>query len=113
VKTPSLLRISTIAGERGAVDAERDVSGFAINFYTDEGDLDLVGNNNLAATQLGITISSLALGWIGEPALAHLVEPLLSSLPESLAVAIALGFEFFDPLPGLLRQCGPLGGVAG
>src|SRR5258708_23056727 len=31
---------------------------------------------NLAATQLGITISSLALGWIGEPALAHLVEPL-------------------------------------
>src|SRR3954470_17163634 len=33
---------------------------------------------NLAATQLGITISSLALGWIGEPALAHLVEPYLS-----------------------------------
>ena len=32
---------------------------------------------NLAATQLGITISSLALGWIGEPALAHLIEPLL------------------------------------
>jgi magnesium and cobalt exporter, CNNM family len=52
----------------------------------------------LAATQLGITISSLALGWIGEPALAHLIEPLLSGLPESLvttsshpsAVAIAL-----------------------
>ena len=37
----------------------------------------------LAATQLGITISSLALGWIGEPALAHLIEPLLSGLPES------------------------------
>ncbi len=36
---------------------------------------------NFASTQLGITISSLALGWIGEPALAHLVEPLLSFLP--------------------------------
>src|SRR3954467_8290765 len=36
---------------------------------------------NLAATQLGITISSLALGWIGEPALAHLIEPLFASLP--------------------------------
>src|SRR3981189_3079633 len=35
---------------------------------------------NLAATQLGITISSLALGWIGEPALAHLIEPLLVGL---------------------------------
>ena len=33
---------------------------------------------NLAACQLGITISSLGLGWIGEPALAHLIEPLLS-----------------------------------
>ena len=39
----------------------------------------------LAATQLGITISSLALGWIGEPALAHLIEPLLAGLPGWLA----------------------------
>ena len=35
---------------------------------------------NLAACQLGITISSLGLGWIGEPALARLIEPLLSGL---------------------------------
>jgi CBS domain containing-hemolysin-like protein len=35
----------------------------------------------IAATQLGITISSLALGWIGEPALAHLIEPLMEHLP--------------------------------
>lgn len=34
----------------------------------------------LAATQLGITISSLALGWIGEPAIAHLLEPMLAGL---------------------------------
>src|ERR1700731_84018 len=52
----------------------------------------------LAATQLGITISSLALGWIGEPPLAHLIEPLLSGLPESLATtashaaAVAIAF---------------------
>ncbi|MBP0651599.1 DUF21 domain-containing protein, partial [Mycobacterium tuberculosis] len=53
---------------------------------------------NLAATQLGITISSLALGWVGEPALAHLIEPLLSILPAPLAAtgshAIAVGISF-------------------
>ena len=42
-------------------------------------------DGNLAATQLGITVSSLALGWIGEPALAHLIEPLLSALPSAIA----------------------------
>jgi catalase len=44
-KTPLLLRFSTVAGERGAADAERDVRGFAIKFYTEEGNWDLVGNN--------------------------------------------------------------------
>nr|WP_280113484.1 hemolysin family protein [Methylobacterium nodulans] len=43
----------------------------------------------LAATQLGITISSLALGWIGEPALAHLIEPTLAWLPGILSTAAA------------------------
>jgi len=38
----------------------------------------------IAATQLGITLSSLALGWIGEPALSHLIEPLINLLPESI-----------------------------
>lgn len=46
---------------------------------------------NLAATQLGITISSLALGWIGEPALAHLITPLLDFLPGEIAAATAHG----------------------
>ena len=38
-------RFSTVAGERGAADAERDIRGFALKFYTDEGNWDLVGNN--------------------------------------------------------------------
>ena len=44
-ETECLLRFSTVAGERGAADAERDVRGFALKFYTDEGNWDLVGNN--------------------------------------------------------------------
>ncbi len=44
-KTPLLLRFSTVAGEMGAADAERDVRGFALKFYTEEGNWDLVGNN--------------------------------------------------------------------
>ena len=44
-KTEVFLRFSTVAGERGAADAERDVRGFAVKFYTEEGNWDLVGNN--------------------------------------------------------------------
>lgn len=44
-KTPMLARFSTVAGEQGAADAERDVRGFALKFYTSEGNWDLVGNN--------------------------------------------------------------------
>jgi catalase len=43
--TEVLLRFSTVAGERGAADAERDVRGWALKFYTGEGNWDLVGNN--------------------------------------------------------------------
>jgi len=44
-RTPCLMRFSTVAGERGAADAERDVRGFAIKFYTEDGNWDMVGNN--------------------------------------------------------------------
>ncbi len=44
-KTPVFARFSTVAGERGAADAERDIRGFAVKFYTEEGNWDLVGNN--------------------------------------------------------------------
>ena len=44
-QTEMFARFSTVAGERGAADAERDIRGFALKFYTDEGNWDLVGNN--------------------------------------------------------------------
>ncbi|MDT4834014.1 Catalase [compost metagenome] len=44
-ETPLFIRFSTVAGERGAADAERDVRGFSVKFYTDEGNWDVVGNN--------------------------------------------------------------------
>ncbi|MBN9435800.1 hemolysin family protein [Bosea sp. (in: a-proteobacteria)] len=68
---------------------------------------------NLAATQLGITISSLALGWVGEPALAHLIEPLLQSLPGSVAtasshaIAIAISFIIITALHIVLGELAP------
>ncbi len=44
-KTDLFARFTTVAGERGAADAERDIRGFALKFYTEEGNSDLVGNN--------------------------------------------------------------------
>jgi catalase len=44
-RTPVFVRFSTVAGERGSTDTARDVRGFAVKFYTDEGNFDLVGNN--------------------------------------------------------------------
>src|ERR1700747_1215599 len=43
--TPMFARFSTVAGERGAADAERDIRGTALKFYTEEGNWDIVGNN--------------------------------------------------------------------
>jgi putative hemolysin len=70
-------------------------------------------DSNLAATQLGITISSLALGWVGEPALAHLVEPLLVWLPGewiatgSHSVAVAIAFAIITSLHIVLGELAP------
>jgi catalase len=44
-RTPTFVRFSTVLGERGSADTPRDVRGFAVKFYTDEGNWDLVGNN--------------------------------------------------------------------
>ena len=68
---------------------------------------------NLAATQLGITISSLALGWVGEPALAHLIEPLLTALPASIAtatshtIAVVISFVIITALHIVLGELAP------
>ena len=68
---------------------------------------------NLAATQLGVTISSLALGWIGEPALAHLIAPLLVALPGSVAllgshaIAVALSFVVITALHIVIGELTP------
>ena len=44
-ETPVFTRFSTVGGERGSADTERDPRGFAIKFYTEEGNYDMVGNN--------------------------------------------------------------------
>lgn len=67
----------------------------------------------LAATQFGITLSSLALGWVGEPALAHLIEPALSWLPMSLGtvaahtVAVVVAFSIITSLHIVLGELAP------
>lgn len=68
---------------------------------------------SLAATQLGITLSSLALGWIGEPALSHLVEPLLAGWAGSFAtagshaIAVAIAFSLITVLHIVLGELAP------
>lgn len=44
-KTPVFARFSTVGGEKGSADSERDPRGFAVKFYTEEGNYDFVGNN--------------------------------------------------------------------
>lgn len=68
---------------------------------------------NLAATQLGITISSLGLGWVGEPALAHLIQPLLGESMgawagiTSYTIAVAIAFIVMTTLHIVLGELAP------
>jgi CBS domain containing-hemolysin-like protein len=67
----------------------------------------------IAATQLGITMASLGLGWIGEPALATMIEPLFSALPAQLAqvsahgIAVAVAFAIVTALHIVLGELAP------
>ncbi len=68
----------------------------------------------IAATQLGITIASLALGWIGEPAIAHLIEPLFGFVPESFlsqataaAIATIIAFSIITFLHVVIGELAP------
>jgi catalase len=45
IKTPLFARFSTVGGEKGSSDSARDPRGFALKFYTEEGNWDMVGNN--------------------------------------------------------------------
>src|SRR5262245_20524975 len=86
------------AGRTNAVALQRSVSNL---------------DANLAACQLGITMSSLALGWIGEPALAHLIEPLLSPVLGAFAVAgshvaaVVIAFTIITTLHIVLGELAP------
>ncbi|MCE9627307.1 MAG: hemolysin family protein [Candidatus Eisenbacteria bacterium] len=70
-------------------------------------------DDSIAATQLGITFSSLALGWVGEPAIAHLVEPLFRSLPGGFSevvthgAAVAVSFMLITFLHVVLGELAP------
>ncbi|HEX2910749.1 MAG TPA: hemolysin family protein [Chloroflexia bacterium] len=71
-------------------------------------------DNYIAATQLGITLASLALGWVGEPALAHLVEPIFGfflpggvASPLSHTVAIAVSFILITTLHIVMGELAP------
>jgi CBS domain containing-hemolysin-like protein len=70
-------------------------------------------DNYISATQLGITLASLALGWIGEPAIAHFLEPFFRFLPETLAVisshtlAVAIAFTIITTLHIVLGELAP------
>jgi catalase len=52
-KTPVLFRLSTVGGEKGSADTVRDVRGFSVKFFTEEGNFDIVGNNIVNAPPLG------------------------------------------------------------
>lgn len=70
-------------------------------------------DSNLAATQLGITISSLALGWIGEPAIGHLIEKPLAELwgttagVSAYAIAVGISFVLITALHIVLGELAP------
>jgi CBS domain containing-hemolysin-like protein len=67
----------------------------------------------IAATQLGITLSSLGLGWLGEPALSHLIEPLIAFLPTGLqdevskAISAAIAFTLITFLHVVVGELAP------
>jgi CBS domain containing-hemolysin-like protein len=86
------------AGDRKAILARRAVQSL---------------DRYISATQLGITLASLGLGWVGEPALAHLIEGLFRALPDRLealathTVAVAIAFSIISALHIILGELVP------
>ncbi|CRG88430.1 catalase [Talaromyces islandicus] len=93
-ETPVFARISTVAGSRGSADTARDVHGFALRFYTDEGNYDIVGNN------IPIFFIQDAILF---PDLIHAVKPNpVNEIPQA-ATAHDTAYDFFSQQPSSLH----------
>ncbi len=90
VKTPVFVRFSTVGGSRGSADTVRDVRGFAVKFYTSEGNFDLVGNN------IPIFFIQDAIKF---PDLIHAVKPEPDGEMPQAATAHDTAWDFFSLQP--------------
>ncbi|KAK7038825.1 hypothetical protein VNI00_010455 [Paramarasmius palmivorus] len=93
-QTPIFLRFSTVAGSRGSSDTVRDVHGFALRFYTDEGNYDIVGNN------IPVFFIQDAIQF---PDLIHSVKPRADNEIPQAATAHDSAYDFFSQNPSTLH----------
>ncbi|KAL4739055.1 catalase B [Aspergillus similis] len=93
-ETPVFVRFSTVAGSRGSSDLARDVHGFATRFYTDEGNLDIVGNN------IPVFFIQDAIQF---PDLIHAVKPKGDREIPQAATAHDAAWDFFSQQPSSLH----------
>ncbi|KAH7047442.1 catalase-like domain-containing protein [Macrophomina phaseolina] len=93
-ETPVFLRFSTVAGSRGSADTARDVHGFAVRLYTDEGNFDIVGNN------IPVFFIQDAILF---PDLIHAVKPSPDSEIPQAATAHDSAWDFFSQQPSTLH----------
>ncbi|CAO2654178.1 Nn.00g109110.m01.CDS01 [Neocucurbitaria sp. VM-36] len=93
-ETPIFIRFSTVAGSRGSADTVRDVHGFAVRFYTDEGNFDVVGNN------IPVFFIQDAIKF---PDLIHAVKPRQDSEIPQAATAHDSAWDFFSQQPSSMH----------
>ncbi|KAL4952033.1 catalase B [Aspergillus filifer] len=93
-ETPMFVRFSTVAGSRGSSDLARDVHGFALRFYTDEGNFDIVGNN------IPVFFIQDAIHF---PDLIHAVKPKGDNEIPQAATAHDAAWDFFSQQPSSLH----------
>ncbi|KAL4966442.1 catalase catB [Aspergillus stella-maris] len=93
-ETPMFVRFSTVAGSRGSSDLARDVHGFALRFYTDEGNFDIVGNN------IPVFFIQDAIQF---PDLIHAVKPKGDNEIPQAATAHDAAWDFFSQQPSSLH----------
>nr|UVJ46737.1 CAT2 [Curvularia lunata] len=93
-ETPTFIRFSTVAGSRGSPDTARDVHGFAVRFYTDEGNFDIVGNN------VPVFFIQDAIKF---PDLIHAVKPKPDREIPQAATAHDSAWDFFSQQPSTMH----------